>query len=53
MAGNEICQSFLRVLMQFERDRSGQLIPLPRPSIDTGMGLERITTVLRGGDAPR
>jgi alanyl-tRNA synthetase len=36
------------VFMQYNRDTSGTLNPLPSPSIDTGMGLERITTVLQG-----
>ena len=36
------------VFMQFERDDQGQLNPLPKPSIDTGLGLERIISVLQG-----
>ena len=36
------------VFMQFNRDASGKMTPLPSPSIDTGMGLERITCALQG-----
>ena len=36
------------VFMQYERDQSGTLTPLPKPSVDTGAGLERLAVVLQG-----
>ena len=46
------CDRFLElwnlVFMQYNRDHSGTLTPLPRPSVDTGMGLERMCAVLQG-----
>ena len=39
------------VFMQYDRDESGKMIPLPNPSIDTGAGLERVAAVLQGVDS--
>ena len=46
--GDDIIEIWNLVFMQYERDVEGTLHPLPRPSIDTGAGLERLATVLQG-----